>query len=59
MFVLLEEDGEKQYHASAGDVFVVPKGIWHKPGSNIGMKFMYLTPGISLHSDQADPRIQK
>lgn len=58
IFLLLEESGEKQYVASAGEVFVVPKGIWHKPGSPAGMKFIYLTPGQSLHSEAVDPRLE-
>ncbi|MBX2846936.1 MAG: cupin domain-containing protein [Acidiferrobacterales bacterium] len=56
LFVLLEDSGEKEYKASAGDVFVIPQGVWHKPGSVNGMKFIYLTPGKSLHSDLDDPR---
>ncbi len=42
--------------AEAGSTFVVPKGIWHKPGAPKGSKFMYLTPGETLHSDKEDPR---
>ncbi|MEL6232390.1 MAG: cupin domain-containing protein [Cyanobacteria bacterium J06627_3] len=50
--------GENPQHvvAEAGSTFVVPKGIWHKPGAPKGSKFMYLTPGQTLHSDQDDPR---
>ncbi|NEQ55852.1 MAG: cupin domain-containing protein [Leptolyngbya sp. SIO3F4] len=50
--------GETPQHivAEAGSTFVVPKGIWHKPGAPKGSKFMYLTPGQTLHSDQDDPR---
>lgn len=49
-------DGETPQHVvvEAGSTFVVPKGIWHKPGAPKGSKFMYLTPGQTLHSD--DPR---
>ena len=51
-------DGETPQHvvAKAGSTFVVPKGIWHKPGAPSGSKFMYLTPGQTLHSDKEDPR---
>lgn len=56
VFILLEESGKKEYVIEAGNVFVVPRGIWHKPGSNKGMKFIYFTPGKSLHSEQSDPR---
>lgn len=49
-------DGETLQHVvvEAGSTFVVPKGIWHKPGAPKGSKFMYLTPGQTLHSE--DPR---
>lgn len=55
-FILLEESGEQEYVALAGSVFVVPKGIWHKPGAPQGAKIFYFTPGQSLHSHAADPR---
>lgn len=42
--------------AAAGSIFVVPKGVWHKPGAPKGAKFMYFTPGQTLHSEQDDPR---
>ncbi|MEM9264325.1 MAG: cupin domain-containing protein [Cyanobacteria bacterium P01_F01_bin.13] len=49
-------DGETPQHvvAVAGSTFVVPKGIWHKLGAPKGSKFIYLTPGQMLHSE--DPR---
>lgn len=53
-------DGETPKHkhivAKAGSTFVVPQGVWHKPGAPNGAKFLYLTPGQTLHSDQEDPR---
>lgn len=55
-FVLLEESREKKYTAPAGSVFAIPKGIWHKPGAPKGVKFMYFTPGETLHSEADDPR---
>ena len=55
-FTLLEETRIKQYKASAGSVFAVPKGIWHKGNSPDGVKFIYLTPGKTLHSEEEDPR---
>lgn len=53
---LFEEDGPKHYIAPAGSSFVVPQGIWHKPGAPKGAKFIYFTPGQSLYSDSEDPR---
>ncbi len=53
---LLDGETPTQVIAKAGSTFVVPKGIWHKPGAPKGSKFMYLTPGQTLHSDKDDPR---
>lgn len=55
---LLEADEPTHYVASAGTAFVVPQGIWHKPGAPDGAKFIYFTPGQTLHSDSPDPRTQ-
>lgn len=53
---LLTDAGPEHHRAPAGSTFVVPKGVWHKPGAPAGAKFLFLTPGQSLHSDAADPR---
>lgn len=53
--ILLENYKEKEYSISAGSVFVVPKGIWHKPGAVVRAKFLYFMPGQSLYSDLANP----
>lgn len=53
--VLLRES-EELFIAKAGSSFVVPKGIWHKPGAPEGVKFIYFTPGQSLYSEKNDPR---
>lgn len=56
---LLTADGGSERHvAKAGDTMVVPMGLWHKPAAPNGAKFIYLTPGQSLHSDADDPRQQ-
>lgn len=52
---LLAVDAE-HLTANAGSTFVVPKGIWHKPGAPEGAKFIYFTPGQSLYSEKEDPR---
>ena len=54
--VLLAGDQPERCIASAGSLFVVPQGVWHKPGAPQGSKFIYLTPGTTLHSDADDPR---
>ena len=53
---LLKNEEAEHFTAPAGSVFVVPRGVWHKPGAPGGAKFLYLTPGTSLHSDADDPR---
>lgn len=54
---LLEDAGPRDYSAGAGQLFVVPMGVWHKPAAPDGCRFLYLTPGTSLHSDAGDPRL--
>lgn len=54
---LLEETGSEHYVAPAGSSFVVPQGIWHKPGAPAGAKFIHFTPGESLYSESEDPRL--
>jgi len=54
---LLTETGVEMVQASASDSLVVPQGYWHKLNALDGAKFIYLTPGESIHSDKADPRV--
>ncbi len=54
--ITLLRDEPEHYVAPPGSSFVVPKGIWHKPGAPLGAKFMYFTPGQSLYSESDDPR---
>lgn len=53
---LLEAKASEHYIMPAGSSFVVPQGIWHKPGAPDGAKFIYFTPGQSLYSESDDPR---
>ena len=53
---LLEGNESNHYVAPPGTSFVVPRGIWHKPGAPEGAKFIYFTPGESLYSESEDPR---
>ena len=54
---LLGDDESEFYAANRNELFVIPKGRWHKFSAPTGAKFFYLTPGQVLHSDKADPRI--
>ena len=53
---LLQGDESNHHIVKAGSMFVVPKNVWHKPGAPDGAKFLYFTPGQSLHSDDEKPR---
>ena len=53
---LLNGSTPEHYTAPAGSTFVVPKGLWHKPAAPNGCKFIYHTPGTTLHSEAEDPR---
>jgi mannose-6-phosphate isomerase-like protein (cupin superfamily) len=48
---LLQADQPEHFVAPAGSSFVVPRGIWHKPAAPGGSKFIYLTPGTTLHCE--------
>lgn len=48
---LWQEDQPEHFVAPAGSSFVVPRGVWHKPAAPRGSKFIYLTPGTTLHSE--------
>jgi len=56
---LLEDSGAQHVVAPAGSSFVVPRGIWHRPGALNGARFIWFTPGQSLFSDSADPRLDQ
>ena len=56
--ITLLEESPTHYVAPAGSSFVVPQGIWHKPGAPEGAKFIYFTPGQSLYSESDDPRVE-
>ena len=54
---LLTASDTEHHQLEAGTMFVVPKGIWHKPAAPNGAKFIFHTPGTSLHSEAEDPRV--
>ena len=57
--VLLKDEGPEHFVAPAGSTLVIPKGLWHRPAAPNGAKFIYLTPGTTLHSDAEDPRVDE
>ncbi|MEM6928413.1 MAG: cupin domain-containing protein [Myxococcota bacterium] len=52
-------EGEQAVHhvAPEGTSFVVPRGVWHRPGAPDGAKFIFFTPGESRYSESEDPRL--
>jgi mannose-6-phosphate isomerase-like protein (cupin superfamily) len=53
---VLTDTGAEHFVAPAGSTFVVPRGLWNKPAAPTGARFLYLTPGQSLHSEAENPR---
>ncbi len=53
---LLSASGSEFYSAIAHQAMVIPSGHWHKFSAPNGAKFIFLTPGQSLHSEKTDPR---
>lgn len=56
--LLLEGEVPSKHIVNSGSSFVVPIGIWHRPGAPSGCKLIHFTPGESLHSEAVDPRVQ-
>lgn len=56
--VLPPDGGEGlRTRVGAGCVIVIPRGLWHRQWMRQRTQEFYLTPGRSLHSQNADPRI--
>jgi len=53
---VLAADGPQTLELSAGQVFVIPRGHWHRARVLAPIELLYLTPGISEHSEADDPR---
>jgi len=43
---------------AAGGCCIVPRGCWHRQTLLVRSKELYVTPGTSLHSNEADPRTE-
>ena len=50
--VLLENQQERHNLLSAGQILVIPKGVWHRFESPDGVKVMTITPQPTEHSIQ-------
>jgi mannose-6-phosphate isomerase-like protein (cupin superfamily) len=53
---VLTDEGSEITPVSAGSVFVVPRGHWHRHRHTGLVKELYLTPGASNMSFEEDPR---
>jgi mannose-6-phosphate isomerase-like protein (cupin superfamily) len=54
---VLTAEGSEITTVSAGSVFVVPRGHWHRHRHTGVVKELYLTPGPSDTSFEEDPRV--
>ncbi|MEG6510261.1 cupin domain-containing protein [Methyloligella sp. 2.7D] len=55
---LLTEDGPVRFAARAGEVVVIPQGLWHAQVTEPDVTLMFATPGEgSEHSTKPDPRL--
>ncbi len=52
-----EPEGNETFILTAGSFIVVPRGCWHRQKILERVKQYYVTPGPTLHSHSADPRI--
>ncbi|WP_281558303.1 cupin domain-containing protein [Thalassomonas sp. RHCl1] len=48
--ILLENNREKAHSLSAGQILVIPQGVWHRFESPDGVKVMTITPQPTEHS---------
>lgn len=56
--ILPEKSGDSEtFTLTAGTFLVVPKGCWHRQNIIEKSKEYYVTPGPTLHSYGADPRL--
>ena len=53
---LLTPDGPTQLSVSAGSVFVVPRGLWHRQLARAGVTLLAAVPDNSDISEADDPR---
>jgi mannose-6-phosphate isomerase-like protein (cupin superfamily) len=55
--ILLENSQELAHELSAGQILVVPQGVWHRFESPDGVKMMTITPQPTEHS-RAHPELR-
>jgi mannose-6-phosphate isomerase-like protein (cupin superfamily) len=53
---LLRESTSEQASLRPGSLFVVPKGVWHRPYAKTDVRLLYVTPARTETSTADDPR---
>jgi mannose-6-phosphate isomerase-like protein (cupin superfamily) len=53
---LLRESISEQASLRPGSLFVVPKGVWHRPYAKTDVRLLYVTPARTETSMAEDPR---
>ena len=53
---ILTDAGSEDHDLTAGQLVVVPQGMWHRHRDVRDLIEMYFTPGTSLQSTASDPR---
>jgi len=53
---LLRESTSEQASLNPGSLFVVPKGVWHRPYAKTDVRLLYVTPARTETSTAEDPR---
>jgi quercetin dioxygenase-like cupin family protein len=54
---LLQENGAERTELGAGTVFVVPRGVWHRPHALSDVSVFFVTPEGTESSTADDPRL--
>jgi len=53
----LTDQGAVQTAVSAGSIFIVPRGLWHRHTIRDRLVELFVTPGETEHSTAEDPRL--
>ena len=54
---VLTDQGAVQTAVSAGSIFIVPRGLWHRHTIRDRLVELFVTPGETEHSTAEDPRL--
>ena len=54
--MLLRDSTSEQASLQPGSLFVVPRGVWHRPYAKTDVRLLYVTPARTETSTAEDPR---